>query len=118
MVIGGHGDTMVPLTRYCTINGVPATTFLDPDTIARINTRTQNGGGEILELRGNSSAYLGPAAAIATMVDAITSNLQRVLPCVCILDGEYGQRQIPIGGTCHARQSRHRKDYRVATERG
>jgi malate dehydrogenase len=97
MVIGGHGDTMVPLTRYCTINGVPATTFLDPDTIARINTRTQNGGGEILELRGNSSAYLGPAAAIATMVDAITSNLQRVLPCVCILDGEYGQRQIPIG---------------------
>lgn len=97
MVIGGHGDSMVPMTRYGTINGVPATTFLDAAAINRINTRTQHGGGEVLELRGNSSAYHAPAAAIATMVDAISGNRQRVLPCVCILDGEYGQRQIPIG---------------------
>jgi malate dehydrogenase len=97
MVIGGHGDAMVPLTRFSTINGVPATTFLGADAIERINTRTRHGGGEILELRGNSSAYHGPAAAIATMVDAICSNQQRVLPCVCILDGEYGQRRIPAG---------------------
>jgi malate dehydrogenase len=97
MVIGGHGDSMVPLTRFSTINGVPSTNFLDPETIDRIITRTQHGGGEVLELRGNSSAYQAPAAAIATMVDAICSNRQRVLPCVCILDGEYGQHDIPVG---------------------
>ncbi len=97
MVIGGHGDSMVPLTRFSTINGVPATAFLDPDTIDRINERTRNGGGEVLKLRGNSSAYHAPAAAVATMVAAICSNRQRVLPCVCILDGEYGQHRIPVG---------------------
>jgi malate dehydrogenase len=97
MVIGGHGDSMVPLTRFSTINGVPASTFLTPETIQRINTRTQNGGAEVLELRQNSSAYNGPAAAIATMVEAICNNSARVLPSVCILDGEYGEHDIPAG---------------------
>ncbi len=97
MVIGGHGDSMVPLTRFSTINGVPASTFLTPEAIQRINTRTQNGGAEVLELRQNSSAYNGPAAAIATMVEAICNNSARVLPSVCILDGEYGQHDIPAG---------------------
>jgi malate dehydrogenase len=97
MVIGGHGDSMVPLTRFSTINGVPASTFLTPETIQRINVRTQHGGAEVLELRQNSSAYNGPAAAIATMVEAICNNSARVLPSVCILDGEYGQHDIPAG---------------------
>ncbi|MDH3980014.1 MAG: malate dehydrogenase [Gammaproteobacteria bacterium] len=97
MVIGGHGDSMVPLTRFSTINGVPASTFLTPETIQRINARTQHGGAEVLELRQNSSAYNGPAAAIATMVEAICNNSARVLPSVCILDGEYGQHDIPAG---------------------
>jgi malate dehydrogenase len=97
MVIGGHGDYMVPLTRFSTVNGVPASTFLDKKSIARINKRTRNGGSEILALRQQSSAYNAPAAAIATMVDAISHNRRRVLPCVCNLDGEYGQYNITAG---------------------
>ena len=97
MVIGGHGDDMVPLTRFSTINGVPAVTFLDDDAIQRINERTRHGGAEVLELRQTSSAYCGPAAAIATMVEAICNNGARVLPSVCILDGEYGQQDICAG---------------------
>ena len=97
MVIGGHGDLMVPLTRLSTINGVPVTDFLDADTIERINERTRHGGAEVLGLRQVSSAYNAPAAAVATMVDAISNNRRRVLPCVCVLDGEYGQRDITGG---------------------
>jgi malate dehydrogenase len=97
MVIGGHGDFMVPLTRFSTINGVPATTILDQEAIARISKRTQHGGSEILALRKNSSAYNAPAAAIATMVDSISRNRRRVLPCVCVLAGEYGQNNITAG---------------------
>lgn len=97
MVIGGHGDSMVPMTRFSTINGVPASTFLTAETIEQINDRTRHGGAEVLELRQNSSAYYGPAAAVATMVDAICSNRDRLLPCVCVLDGEYGRRDITAG---------------------
>lgn len=97
MVIGGHGDSMVPLTRFSTINGVPASTFLTTQTIEQINDRTRHGGAEVLELRQNSSAYYGPAAAVATMVDAICSSRDRLLPCVCVLDGEYGRRDITAG---------------------
>jgi malate dehydrogenase len=97
IVIGGHGDLMVPMTRFSSINGVPATTFLDQDAIERINKRTQHGGAEVLALRQTSSAYNAPAAAIATMVDAICNNRRRILPCVCNLDGEYGQTDITVG---------------------
>ena len=97
MVIGGHGDLMVPLTRFSTINGLPVTDFLDAATIESINDRTRHGGAEVLELRQVSSAYNAPAAAVATMVDAISNNRRRVLPCVCVLDGEYGQREITGG---------------------
>jgi len=97
IVIGGHGDSMVPMTRFSTINGVPATAFLDQDAIERINKRTQHGGAEVLALRQTSSAYNAPAAAIATMVDAICNNRRRILPCVCNLDGEYGQTDITVG---------------------
>ncbi|HSG12100.1 MAG TPA: malate dehydrogenase [Gammaproteobacteria bacterium] len=97
MVIGGHGDLMVPLTRFSTINGVPASGFLDATAIARINKRTRHGGAEVLKLRQISSAYIAPAAAVATMVDSIVHNRRRVLPCVCVLDGEYGQSNITGG---------------------
>ena len=97
MVIGGHGDYMVPLTRFTTVNGAPAGTFLDEESIARINKRTQHAGAEVLALRQQSSAYNAPAAAIAAMVDAISHNRRRVLPCVCNLDGEYSQSDITAG---------------------
>lgn len=97
MVIGGHGDLMVPLTRFSTINGLPASTFMDQDTIERVNKRTQHGGAEVLGLRQISSAYNAPAAAVSTMVDAIANNRRHVLPCVCILDGEYNQQDITVG---------------------
>lgn len=97
MVIGGHGDYMVPLTRFTTVNGVPASTFLDDESISRINKRTRHGGSEVLALRQQSSAYNAPAAAIATMVDAISHDRRRVLPCVCNLDGEYGESDITAG---------------------
>lgn len=97
MVIGGHGDYMVPLTRFTTVNGAPAGTFLDEESIARINKRTQHAGAEVLALRQQSSAYNAPASAIAAMVDAISHNRRRVLPCVCNLDGEYSQSDITAG---------------------
>ena len=97
MVIGGHGDEMVPLTRFSTINGVPATELLDQDAMQRIHEKTRHGGAEVLGLRQNSSAYMGPAAAVATMVDSICNDRRRVLPCVCILKGEYQQHDIPAG---------------------
>jgi len=97
MVIGGHGDFMVPLSRFSTINGLPATTFLDQEAIARITKRTQTGGAEILALRKNSSAYNAPAAAVTAMVDSISRNRHRVLPCVCVLSGEYGLQDITAG---------------------
>lgn len=97
LVIGGHGDLMVPLTRYSTIHGLPVTDFLDAATIEQINDRTRHGGAEVLGLRQVSSAYNAPAAAVATMVDAIVHDRRRVLPCVAVLDNEYGQRDITGG---------------------
>jgi len=97
MVIGGHGDSMVPLTRFSTINGLPVSTFVDPETIQHINEKTRHGGAEVLEMRQHSSAYNAPAAAVAAMVDAICSNRDRLMPCICVLDGEYGQRGITAG---------------------
>jgi len=100
IVLGGHGDTMVPLPRFCTINGIPLRQFLSEDRIQAIIERTRNGGAEILSLRKNSSAYDAPAAAIATMVDAIAHDRRRVLPTVALLQGEYGQRDIAMGVPC------------------
>ena len=100
IVLGGHGDTMVPLPRFCTINGVPLRQFVSEERIQAIIERTRNGGAEILSLRKNSSAYVAPAAAITAMVDAIANDRRRVLPTVAILEGEYGQRDIAMGVPC------------------
>jgi malate dehydrogenase len=100
LVLGGHGDTMVPMPRYCTINGVPVSHFIPPDRLEAIIERTRKGGAEILALRKNSSAYDAPAAAVAAMIDAISNNRRRLMPCVAMLDGEYGERDICMGVPC------------------
>lgn len=97
LVLGGHGDAMVPLARFTDIAGINIEHFLSEAAIEKISERTRKGGGEILELKRHSSAYDSPAAAIAAMVDAISHNRKRILPCVSILDGEYGQQGIAMG---------------------
>ena len=100
MVLGGHGDSMVPVPRYCTINGIPITQFISEERIAAIMERTRQGGAEILALRKNSSAYDAPGAAVATMVDAIVNNRRRLLSCVALLEGEYGETDLAMGVPC------------------
>jgi len=97
MVLGGHGDSMVPMMRYTTISGIPISNFLEQAKIDDIVTRTRNGGAEILALRQNSSAFAAPAAAVSVMVDAIVNDRKRILPSVAILDNEYGCNDIAIG---------------------
>lgn len=97
MVLGGHGDTMVPMTRYTTINGIPIAHFLSEEKIEQIVRRTREGGAEILSLRKTGSAYDAPAAAVASMVDAISRNRRQILPAVAMLEGEYGLDDICMG---------------------
>jgi malate dehydrogenase len=100
MVLGGHGDAMVPMVRYTTISGIPIGHFLDKVAIARIVERTRHGGAEILALKQTSSAYDAPAAATSAMVGAIAQDRKRVLPTVAILDGEYGEKNVAMGVPC------------------
>ena len=97
MVLGGHGDTMVPMTRFTCINGIPIEHFLSKQQIQKIVERTRGGGAEILSLRKTASAYDAPAAAIAAMVDAISHNRRHILPGVAVLQGEYGLRDTCMG---------------------
>ena len=97
MVMGGHGDTMVPMTRFTCVNGISVDQLLSRDKIDQIVERTRGGGAEILALKQNSSAYDAPAAAIAAMVSAISHDRNRILPVVAALDGEYGQSDICMG---------------------
>ena len=100
IVLGGHGDSMVPVPRFCTINGIPISHFISEERINAIMDRTRTGGAEILALRKNSSAYDAPGAAVAAMVDAIAHNRRRLLPCVVLLEGEYGESDIAMGVPC------------------
>lgn len=100
MVMGGHGDAMVPMMRYTTISGIPVSQFLKQQQIDDIVKRTRNGGAEILALRQNSSAYDAPAAAIAIMVDAMANDRKRILPTVAILQNEYDCDDLAIGVPC------------------
>ena len=97
MVLGGHGDSMVPMMRYTTISGIPVENFLDQKTLDKIVQRTRSGGAEILALRQNSSAFDAPAASVAIMVDAIVHDRKRIMPTVALLDNEYGESNIAIG---------------------
>ncbi len=97
MVLGGHGDTMVPLPRFTTVSGISIEYLLDKKTIDNLIQRTRDGGAEILNLKQKSSAYDAPGAAVSIMVEAIVHNKQRLLPCISMLEGEYNQNDIAIG---------------------
>ena len=97
MVLGGHGDSMVPMMRYTTISGIPVENFLDQKALDKIVQRTRSGGAEILALRQNSSAFDAPAASVAVMVDAIVHDRKRIMPTVALLNNEYGQSDLAIG---------------------
>ena len=100
LVLGGHGDSMVPLMHYCAIGSVPLSYFLSSEQIERIVERTRQGGGEILGLKKVGSACDAPGVAIAQMVDAIAHGRNRILPTVAILEGEYGRTDIAMGVPC------------------
>lgn len=90
LVLGGHGDQMVPLTRYTTVRGLPITELLDTDTIQRLIERTRNGGAEIVGLLKSGSAYYAPASSAFQMVKSVLLDEKRVAPCAVYLEGEYG----------------------------
>lgn len=96
LLLGGHGDTMVPLPRYTTIGGIPVTELMDSDTLHAIIERTKVGGGELVKLMG-TSAWYAPGAAAAQMVEAIVNNQRRVFPVCAMLNGEYGMKNIYLG---------------------
>ena len=97
LVLGGHGDTMVPLTRYSFVGGIPLTSLLAKEKLEAIVDRTRNGGGEIVKLLGNGSAYYAPAAAMVEMAEAILKDQKRVLPSIAYLEGEYGYEDLYLG---------------------
>ena len=96
-VLGGHGDTMVPLSRYSTVAGVPITELLSADRVKALEERTASGGAEIVGLLKTGSAFYAPAAATFEMVDAILRDRRRVLPCAVLLQGEYGVDGLFVG---------------------
>ncbi|MFE7063177.1 malate dehydrogenase [Sutcliffiella sp. NPDC057660] len=96
-VLGGHGDDMVPLVRYSYAGGIPLQTLLPQDRLDAIVERTRKGGGEIVNLLGNGSAYYAPAASMVEMVEAILKDQRRVLPSIAYLEGEYGHEGIYLG---------------------
>ncbi len=96
-VLGGHGDTMVPLPRYSTVAGIPITELLDAATIDAIVQRTAQGGAEIVKLLGTGSAYYAPGSSVVEMVEAILKDKKKILPCSVFLQGEYGVRDLFVG---------------------
>ena len=96
-VLGGHGDTMVPLPRYSTVAGIPITELLDQATLDRIVQRTRDGGAEIVKYLKTGSAYYAPSAATAEMVEAILKDKKKILPCAAYLNGEYGIHGLFVG---------------------
>jgi malate dehydrogenase len=100
MVLGSHGDLMVPLPRYATVNGIPITELLDVVTIERLVQRTRNGGAEIVELMQTGGAFYAPASSTCMMVESILLNQSRLLPVAAYLQGEYGLNDIFIGVPC------------------
>jgi malate dehydrogenase len=97
LLLGGHGDEMVPLPRYTTVSGIPLSHFLSKEIINRLVDRTRKGGGEIVNLLKTGSAYYAPGAAAIQMVEAILKDKKRILPCCVYLDGEYGLADLCFG---------------------
>ena len=96
-VLGGHGDTMVPLPRYSTVAGIPITELLTPERLAALVQRTRDGGAEIVKYLKTGSAYYAPSAAATEMVEAILKDKKKILPCAAYLDGEYGIKGLYVG---------------------
>ncbi len=99
-VLGGHGDTMVPLPRYSTVAGIPITELMDEATLARLVQRTRDGGAEIVKYLKTGSAYYAPSAAAVEMVEAILKDKKKILPCAAYLQGEYGIDGLYVGVPC------------------
>jgi malate dehydrogenase len=99
-VLGGHGDTMVPLTRYSTVAGIPITELIAPDRLEQLVQRTRDGGAEIVKYLKTGSAYYAPSAATVEMVEAILKDKKKILPCAAYLTGEYGIEGYYIGVPC------------------
>ncbi len=100
MVLGGHGDTMVPLISYTTISGIPVTQLLDRAVLDKIVDRTRNGGAEIVQYLKTGSAYYAPSAGAVQMAEAIVQDQKRILPCAAWLEGEYGMSGLFLGVPC------------------
>ncbi|MGH7288729.1 MAG: malate dehydrogenase [Myxococcota bacterium] len=100
LVLGGHGDTMVPLVRYCTVAGIPLTKFLAQDKIHAIVERTKAAGGEVVALLKTGSAFVSPALSALEMAESILRDKKRVLACACYLEGEYGVSGLYVGVPC------------------
>jgi malate dehydrogenase len=96
-VLGGHGDTMVPLARYSTVAGIPITELLDATTLEKLIQRTRDGGAEIVKYLKTGSAYYAPSAAVTEMVEAILKDKKKILPCAAYLEGEYGIKGLYVG---------------------
>jgi malate dehydrogenase len=96
-VLGGHGDDMVPLVRYCSVNGIPLTKVLDKAKIDAIVERTRKGGGEIVALLGTGSAFYAPAAAAVAMAESYLRDQKRTFPCSAFVDGPYGVKALFVG---------------------
>ncbi|HKT25489.1 MAG TPA: malate dehydrogenase [Terriglobales bacterium] len=99
-VLGGHGDTMVPLARYSTVAGIPITELMDKATLDRLIQRTRDGGAEIVKYLKTGSAYYAPSAAATEMVEAILKDKKKILPCAAYLQGEYGINGLFVGVPC------------------
>ena len=100
LVLGGHGDTMVPLVRYCTVAGIPIQTLLPADRIEAIVARTKAAGGEVVALLKTGSAFVSPALSAIEMAESILKDKKRVLACACLLEGEYGVDGLYVGVPC------------------
>jgi malate dehydrogenase len=99
-VLGGHGDTMVPLARYSTVAGIPITELMDKATLDRLIQRTRDGGAEIVKYLKTGSAYYAPSSAATEMVEAILKDKKKILPCAAYLQGEYGVNGLFVGVPC------------------
>jgi malate dehydrogenase len=100
MVLGGHGDTMVPLISYTTVSGIPVTQLMERSKLEAIVDRTRNGGAEIVKHLKTGSAYYAPSAGAVQMVEAIVNDQKRILPCAAWLEGEYGMSGLFLGVPC------------------
>jgi len=99
-VLGGHGDTMVPLPRYSTVAGIPITELIAPERLEKLVQRTRDGGAEIVKYLKTGSAYYAPSAAATEMVEAILKDKKKILPCAAYLEGEYGVSGFFVGVPC------------------